>query len=292
MLHLKYLALSVALLLPVSVMAENIATVKGLQMPAWVERDSARIALKPGMRLQSGDQVNTGEDSRLVLGMSEGSDVKLGENATLTLKGQNNTPDGFDFSGVLSILKGAFRFTTSAIGERRTRNVDINIGAITAGIRGTDVWGKSYGDKDLFALISGKVEVTSLGVSAFAMRDPATAYIVPTGGEPQPLVTVPSEALGIYAEETELQKGQGVLLAGEGKYSVVLMSFRDNTKAQRALAQLNNAGYAGDVEPGYVDGQTWYRVQIPGFVSYTDAVSFTRYVNDQMGITGAWLRRI
>lgn len=43
------------------------AMVEGVQMPAWVERGAERIPLAPGMELKTGDQLNTGAGSRVVV---------------------------------------------------------------------------------------------------------------------------------------------------------------------------------------------------------------------------------
>ena len=43
----------------------------------------------------------------------------------------------------LDVLSGAFRFTTQALTKfRGERDVKVRIVKITAGIRGTDLWGK------------------------------------------------------------------------------------------------------------------------------------------------------
>src|SRR5262245_66188123 len=65
--------------------AQPAASVEGVQMPAWVERDGRRTALLPGMELRAGDQIYTGAGSRALVRLAEGSVVKLGENGTLRL---------------------------------------------------------------------------------------------------------------------------------------------------------------------------------------------------------------
>ena len=66
-------------------LAAAAAMVEGVQMPAWVERGAQRIPLAPGMELKPGDQLNTGAGSRVVVRLSEGSVVKLGENGSLRI---------------------------------------------------------------------------------------------------------------------------------------------------------------------------------------------------------------
>jgi hypothetical protein len=50
------------------VLAQPAAVVEGVQ-PAWVERDSVRTPIQPGMLLKPGDLVHTGAGSRLMVRM-------------------------------------------------------------------------------------------------------------------------------------------------------------------------------------------------------------------------------
>jgi hypothetical protein len=95
--------------------------------------------------------------------LSEGSLVKLGENAHLELK--ELEPSDSLFKAALGVLQGAFRFTTAAVAKNRRRDISISVATVTAGIRGTDLWGKSSPDKQIVCLIEGKVEVGAPGGS-------------------------------------------------------------------------------------------------------------------------------
>src|SRR3977135_787354 len=66
--------------------AQPAAVVEGVQMPAWVERDGKRSPILPGMELKAGDRFSAGAGSRMLVKLSEGSRVKLGENGSLELK--------------------------------------------------------------------------------------------------------------------------------------------------------------------------------------------------------------
>ncbi len=61
------------------------AVVEGVQMPAWVERGGVKQPLAAGMELKESDKLSTGQNSRVLLRLAEGSLVKLGENAQLDL---------------------------------------------------------------------------------------------------------------------------------------------------------------------------------------------------------------
>jgi hypothetical protein len=109
---------SAALLLAVCVSAHAApdAQVEAMQMPAWVERDGQRSPLEVGAALRNGDRIETGLASRIVLRLADGSTVKLGENARFELADMQRaaTARGI-FKATLSVIEGAFRFTTAAI---------------------------------------------------------------------------------------------------------------------------------------------------------------------------------
>lgn len=90
------------------------ATVEAVQSPAWLDLGGASVPLTPGTRLQPRDQVRTGGNARVRLRMGEGSAVKLGENAQLAIE---VAEDRNVFRAELSVLAGAFRFTTDALAK-------------------------------------------------------------------------------------------------------------------------------------------------------------------------------
>ena len=63
-------------------------------------------------------------------------------------------------SASLEVAKGAFRFTTGVFGNPRAeRDVNVKFGTITAGVRGTDLWGRSVNSDDLVCLLEGGITV-------------------------------------------------------------------------------------------------------------------------------------
>ena len=60
------------------------------------------------------------------------------------------------------MVSGAFRFTTQALSRfHGERDVKVRIVTITAGIRGTDLWGKADKTRDIVCLIEGKITVSA-----------------------------------------------------------------------------------------------------------------------------------
>lgn len=74
--------------------------------PGWSGPAAPHEPLLPGAALRSGDRVITGGGARALLRMSEGSAVKLGENATFAVDriDEKNTAAGRAVSGALHVV--------------------------------------------------------------------------------------------------------------------------------------------------------------------------------------------
>lgn len=268
-----------------SILARAVA----LQPPVWVERDGGRAALGPGAPLYPGDRYQTGPGARLHLELEDGSTVKLGESAQFDLPALALVDDGSRdgvLKGALKVVKGAFRFTTSALGALRRRDLDVYIGpTITAGIRGTDIWGKADASRELICLIEGRIEVSSRGSAAQVMDKPLTYYTVPRDQPPQPVIDAPHEEIAGWVPQTELVPDDLVQFAG-GRYRLVLASFGALPQAGAESRRLSALGYATDVlaVPG---GR--YRVLMSGFGSRGEALRFAQLLRRRLGIAAPWV---
>jgi len=263
--------------------------VKALQMPAWLERDGVATALKPGVILQQKDKIITGKNARMLIQMNEGSLIKLGEKAELNFDAlfPAEEAEGF-FEATLRLVKGAFRFTTTELGKTGRRNVNVRIGSITAGIRGTDIWGSSKLDTDLLCLIEGNITAQRAGEPEFEMNEPLSFYVVPKNKPALPVSPVDSTQLTEWANETELANGMGVLSVN-GKWSVNLMSLASEVIAKSIKNSLTTAGFAVEIEKALVNGKNWYRLRISNFKSREDASAFAKKIEGRNGITQPWI---
>jgi len=287
--HLLILLLSALSLNLSAAVAGSGGVVEAIQMPAWYDRDGKTYPLKPGIKLISGDIIRTGNNSRALLRLDEGSMIKLGSDAKLKIKSlaPPKQKEGI-FAALLRVSRGAFRFTTTELGKNRKRDVDVRIGAVTIGIRGTDIWGRSKTDGDLFCLIEGNVNVQRDGEAAFVMRDPLQ-YIVAEKDKPTSAVMpVDMDELGGWAAETETQQGKGIVTA-DGEWAVNMISLRNAEAASKLQQVLNDAGYATGIEEVEIDRQLWLRLRIKGFVSRKDASSFAETIDNQYGLARPWV---
>ena len=246
------------------------AIVEGIQLPAWVTRDGNRQPLAVGTELRSNDEVATGGNSRLLLRLGDGSVVKLGENGKLKLTDLvQKRKEGF-IAATLKVLEGAFRFTTAAaVKNRGTRNITVQFPTVTAGIRGTDIWGKNLGDKEVLVLIEGKITVTRAGDQPVQMKDPLTYLQAPKAGTAS-VEAVPMEQLKAWAAETEIADGTGALRKG-GRWKLYLGSYQQQLEALSLYDGLRREGYPVRIQPQQGEGGPLYRVRLAGFSSEREA---------------------
>nr|WP_295773307.1 FecR domain-containing protein [Rhodoferax sp.] len=256
------------------------ATVDGVVMPAWLERSGKRQPVYPGMVLQERDRIETGVNARILLTLPEGSKIKLGESAQLgfdALVAKREGEQGNVFlKSALSVVTGAFRFTTSVVTKSRSRReVDIRLSTVTAGIRGTDLWGKQGGAKEIVCLLEGKIEVSRDPVAGqntapVVLDQPLQFYIAPKDQPTLPIGRVPDAQLEQWAAETDIARDAGGASV-DGRWKV---SFDAQTTFADAMAlyeDLRNQGYAAQFRPEKKAGKRIYLVQLTNLSSEGDA---------------------
>ena len=261
------------------------ALVEGMQMPAWVERtvlgSVRRAPLAPGVELKGGDEVRTGEGARLYIRLVEGSLVKLGEKASLRILDISPERGGV-FAAALNVLEGAFRFTTDVLAKPRRRDVTIRVATVTAGIRGTDLWGKSSPGKQIVCLIEGRVEVGAEGEAPLTMDQPRQFY-QREQGKSQPVGLVDPTQLAEWARETEIADGRGAVRQG-GKWRITLARARTQSAALDLYGRLRDAGYAARVYPTLAGERRVYLVQIERLASRADAEALLERLRGTAGV--------
>lgn len=256
------------------------AVVDGVVSPAWIERAGTRQPIFAGMVLQERDRIETGANARVLLTLPEGSKIKLGESAQLgfdALVARREGQDGNVFlKSAINVVTGAFRFTTNALSKARSRReVDIRLATVTAGIRGTDLWGKQGGAKEIVCLLEGKIEVSRDPVAGqstapVVLDQPLQFYIAPKGEPTLPIGRVQEAQLAQWAAETEIARDTGSATVG-GRWKV---RFDDHTSFADAMAlyeDLRRQGYAAQFQPEKKAGKRIYVVQLASLSSEGDA---------------------
>lgn len=261
------------------------AVVDAVQMPAWVERDGRGQPLSPDMTLAAGDRVRTGADARVYLKLPEGSTVKLGENAVLSLKDMERKPGNLT-TVALDVARGAFRFTTGVAGKLVRRDVRIRVDAVTAGIRGTDLWGKSDAERDLVCLIEGRISVRHQDGEPVEMNEPLTFFAAPKGQPAQPVAPVDPDKLKQWAAETEILPAAGAARRG-GRWKLVLATAADSQDARAVHDKARNAGYAAELRPRSSGSRRSFDVLIRNLPNRAEADQLAQRVKAELGLAAA-----
>lgn len=280
--RLPMIVLAAALALGARVsLAAPAAVVEGVQMPAWVERDAKRVPLAPGMELKGGDELRTGAGARIYVKLSEGSLVQLGENASLRLQDLAPQRDGL-FKAAMNVLEGAFRFTTDVLAKNRRREVDITVRTVTAGIRGTDLWGKSTDERQIVCLIEGRIEVGAQGEPAVTMDQPQQFY-QRVRGQTLPVGKVADAQFAEWAKETAIEAGRGAVRRG-GRWTITLATVETQAAALAVYDAVREAGYAATILPVQSGEKTLYHVRIGQLPSKGDAEMLAGQLRGKYGI--------
>jgi hypothetical protein len=249
--------------------------VEAVQYPAWLDRGGNSVPLSPGIELQANDQLRTGQNARVQLKMAEGSTVKLGENAKFKVEQVQNR--GI-FRAALTVLAGAFRFTTEAIAKSRKRDVTIKVSSVTAGIRGTDLWGKSTDERDLVCLIEGKISVASENRDSVTLDQPLDFYQRPRGGEPQ-VAKIDAKQLERWAQETEISKDGAAARAGGG-WRVVALTTDSRDEALAMNRRLRASGYPAEM----ISPAGRFAVQVAGLAGESEARALAGNLRNVPGV--------
>lgn len=268
-----WLALALSFGLCASALATTTAVVETVQWPAWVERAGQKQPLSAGQRLQSGDNLLTGDQGRLIIRLADGSAVKLGEQASLGfthLRERGRLASGVLEAG-LEIARGAFRFTTGLFQQTLgKRQVDVRLATITIGVRGTDIWGKSTPERDWALLIEGSVSYAERGAASQSTSperlDQSLQYVFSERGGPLGRQMAKADEVGVWAAETEPRADAPAGRAG-GAYVADVVRVADRRDARRAAETLRAAGYPVSVRQAKGD----FVVYLPGASSAGEA---------------------
>ena len=250
--------------------APAFAVVDSVQMPAWIERDGVRQALEPGKILQNRDHIITGADARVMIQLAEGSAVKLGENAQLDVNALG-LRDKRVFTAALDVARGAFRFTTGVFSARhKQRAVNVRIATITAGIRGTDLWGSSDAERDLICLIEGKISVFHALDEARQVSEPLAIYQAARGEAPALTGVADARQLALWAAQTEIEPGAAYVRRG-GKWKVELATEESPDAALALYDRARAAGFAVRIKPLRVADGYHYAIRVAQLPSRVEA---------------------
>jgi hypothetical protein len=164
----------------------------------------------------------------------------------------------------------------------RRRDININVATVTAGVRGTDLWGKSIPARQVVCLIEGKIEVGAPGETPVALDQPRQFY-QRVNDQTQPVGFVDPVQLGEWAKETEIEAGKGAARLG-GRFRVELAAADNQNDALAVYDQVRAAGYAAEIRPAKVEDKLVYRVQIRNLPSRAEAQALASRHKGKFGV--------
>jgi hypothetical protein len=269
------------------------AMVEGVQMPAWVEHDGVKQPLTPGYRLQNSDIITTGDGGRAQMKLEEGSTLKLGEDARMSLDNMV-APAGFDraYRFAVMVSQGAFHLTTTTttqktvikkklkkgskkitkttVAEAHPRIVNVHFGSLNASTSGGDIWGKASDERDVLALFRGRVNVAHDDASQITLTRAKTSVDALSGGSLNKPRPVAASDRSSWLRETDIIAGRGAATK-KGQWKVSVGTFTQGADAEELRRKVAEEGYAVELAPANISGRTQTRLQVTHLKTSADA---------------------
>ena len=275
-----------SLILATSALAQAAsADVQAVQYPAWLERNGQKTPLSPGDGLRGGDVLHGGTDSRILVGMSDGAQIKLGGNSRFSIdKLSIQTRAGSTtVDAAFKLAEGFFRYSSSMLGKLSgKRNIDLTVRTATIGIRGTDYWAMTDVEHDAVCVFDGKVEVATRDQGLISLDQPTAFWArffdkpaAPAGN------ATPAQLAGFIAS-VEPTPGNGVAIVN-GRWRVVATEADKLGEARDLAGRLRTAGYPAEVVKNY--GK--HEVRINLFATRADAEATLKRLAAQGGLSGS-----
>lgn len=165
MLLRSVLSLSMALILLLAIEpvppaeAAPVGKVTKVQKQAQIGSKRAVV----GTPVSRNQRVRTGSGARLQITFADGTNLTLGENASVVIDKYVYNPAKSVGEMALSSTTGALRFSTGKLGNMKKKNVTVTTPSAALAVRGTEFWmGPIDGHYGAYVL-KGKTDVTSRG---------------------------------------------------------------------------------------------------------------------------------
>ena len=259
--------------------------VKAVRYPAWVENGGRKTPLQPGMQARASDVVASGEDARILFSLADGSEVRLGQNARLSIGRIDivQTGGGVDLDMGLSLLAGHFRYAATTLSKlTNRRKLDLQLSTSTIGIRGTDYWAMTDKEHDAVCLFEGAVEVQTQEKESITLDQPTAFWIRYFDKPAQAPGNATAAQLAQFLGWVELAPGSGVAIA-DGRWRLIAGVEKNRAAAAALSKDLRERGY-----PALVVKRTGqYEVRLDKFASRADAEAQMKKLQAQSGLLGS-----
>ena len=263
------------------------AVVDALQMPAWVERLGKREALQPGLVLRNRDRVLTGPEGRVLIRLGDGSVLRLGAETRLDLNALGIREAVF--TAAFDVPQGAVRFSTSTSARsHHQRAVNLRVGTITAGIRGTDVWGKADSAVDRICLLEGSITVVHPDEEARQISEASSCYQAAKESAATAIETVTAAQLSWWTQQTAMQSAPARAsspVMRDGKWAIELATLDSEAAALSLYDRARAAGYPVRIRPQALSGGGYaYAVRLSQLMNRPDAAALAEQVSQSLQI--------
>lgn len=122
-------------------------------------------AAKAGTTVNMNDRLRTGPGARMQVTFIDGTQLTLGENATVVIDNYVFNPSKGAGKMALSSTQGAFRFATGKLNQMKDKDVKVNTPQGALAVRGTEFWSGPIDGHYGTYVMKGKVGVRSRGRS-------------------------------------------------------------------------------------------------------------------------------
>ena len=151
-------ACSLIPLVPATLFANQDDTVVGkvgrIQASAVAMQNAMPRVLEKDSEILLGDVISTGPGARLLVKLSDGGELTLGESAIFVVLEYVMSMNGNN--AAMRLLQGAFQVTTGVLMDTANASFTIETEQASIGIRGTTVWGGSLDHALEVLMLDGK----------------------------------------------------------------------------------------------------------------------------------------
>ncbi len=202
------LVVATVCILPFTSSAQPIGTVEAVQNAAWLERQGDRTQVQVGASVEAGDAIATGGGTRLLIGLKDGSELRLGQDAEVEI-GQATVPDapGMPFTASLTLTRGALRLSATPQSEHGQRAIELIVGDVKLGIQHADVWAKTTARADIVMLNDGTATVAIDQAQSGMLAEAGTVLYKPKDSPALPIHPASDRAREGWLAETEIAAG-------------------------------------------------------------------------------------
>lgn len=167
------MAMAAALTVDNANAAELAGTVSRVRGDATALTAGRARPLAQSAKIYVGDEIRTGQATRIEITMIDDTKLTLGDNSRLAIDSYVFSAKQNKGAGTVRVIEGVFRAATGKLAKVEGAPFQVKMPVATLGIRGTEFWGEQRADNLLVALLGGKgvylenqagrVEITSLG---------------------------------------------------------------------------------------------------------------------------------